>query len=103
MERMSDVAQRELDKVRRIVLGRLKGRRVRVYLFGSRARDRARRWSDVDIAIEPLEPLPDLLLSDIREALEESDVVYKVDLVDLSQVGQEFRAEVEQEGVPWTL
>jgi predicted nucleotidyltransferase len=102
MDRMTDIAQRELDKVRRIVLERLEGRRVRVYLFGSRARGDAMRWSDVDVAVEPLEPLPGLLLGDIQEALEESDVVYKVDLVDLSAVTNEFRGEVEREGIPWT-
>jgi predicted nucleotidyltransferase len=102
MERMAEIAQRELDKVRRIILERLEGRRVRVYLFGSRARGDAMRWSDVDVAVEPLEPLPDLLLGDIQEALEESDVVYKVDLVDLSRMDAEFRSEVEHEGIPWT-
>jgi predicted nucleotidyltransferase len=102
MERMTEIAQNELDKIRRIVLGRLEGRRVRVYLFGSRARGDAMRWSDVDVAVEPLEPLPCLLLGDIQEALEESNVVYKVDLVDLSKVDPEFRGEVEREGIPWT-
>lgn len=99
---MNEIARKELEKIRRIVLGRLEGHRARVYLFGSRARGDFMRWSDVDLAIEPLEPLPHLLLGDIREALEESNVVYKVDLVDLSKVDGEFRGEVEREGVPWT-
>jgi hypothetical protein len=48
-----------------------------------------------------MEPLPPGLLSDIRDALEESTVIYRVDLVDLSEVGPSFRERVEREGVLW--
>jgi len=94
--------QGELDQVRRIVLTGLRGCRARAYLFGSRARGNATRWSDVDVAVEPLEPLPEGLLSDIREALEESRVVYSVDLVDLSNADAALRCEVRREGIAWT-
>ena len=99
---MKQFVQEELDHVRRIVLRGLCGRRARVYLFGSRARGNEMRWSDVDVAVEPLEPLPEGLLSDIREALEESRVVYAVDLVDLSTAGAAFRRQVGREGIAWT-
>lgn len=90
-----------LAEVRRIVLEGLRGHRARVYLFGSRARGEARRASDIDVAILPLNPLPPGLLSSIRESLEESHVPYKVDVVDLSQVEPTFRERVEREGIPW--
>src|SRR5260221_1932258 len=45
----------------------------RSYLFGSRARGKAQRWSDIDVAIDPAKSLPSGLLSNIREALEERD------------------------------
>src|ERR1022692_1513138 len=99
---MKQFVQEELDQVRRIVLSGLRGCRARVYLFGSRARGNATRWSDVDVAVEPLEPLPEGLFSDIREALEDSRVVYAVDLVDLSTAGAALRREVRREGIAWT-
>ncbi len=45
------------------------GRRARVFLFGSWARGDARRYSDIDVAILPAEPLPAGFLLDLQEAL----------------------------------
>jgi predicted nucleotidyltransferase len=92
----------DLDEVRRIVHAGLRGHQARVYLFGSWATGRNRRTSDIDIAILPSEPLPEDVLSGIREALEESLVVYPVDVVDLSRVSPQFRDRVLREGVRWS-
>jgi predicted nucleotidyltransferase len=51
-----------------------------VFLFGSRARETHRPFSDVDLLIEGI-PLPKNALHLIAEALEESSLPYKVDLV----------------------
>ncbi|WP_448187693.1 nucleotidyltransferase family protein [Azospirillum sp. sgz301742] len=99
---LNPVRQRALEKIRRIVFDRLAGHPARVYLFGSCARGDAQRWSDIDIAIEPLEPLPPGVRSDIEEDLEESTVPYFVDVVDLSTARPEFRDEVKREGIEWT-
>ncbi len=92
----------DLDEVRRIVTERLRGYPVRVYLFGSWARGGATRTSDIDVAVLPSEPLPDGLLSEIREALEESLVIYPVDLVDLSEASPRLRERVLAEGILWS-
>ena len=96
--------QVDLAEVRQIVLSGLRGCRVHVYLFGSRARGQEGAFSDIDVAVFPLEldALPEGLLSTIRESLEESHVPYIVDLVDLSQSDPAFRARVLQEGVLWS-
>ena len=91
----------DLDEVRRIVRAGLRGNDARVYLFGSWARGHNRKTSDIDIAILPSTPLPANLMSEIREALDESTVVYPVEVVDLSEVSPEFRDRVLREGVLW--
>ncbi|RME89902.1 MAG: nucleotidyltransferase domain-containing protein [Anaerolineae bacterium] len=91
----------EIAKVRRIVLSGLKGHAARVYLFGSRARGEARRTSDIDVAVLPLEPIPAYVLAEIRAALEESDVIYRVDLVNLAEADEKLRRRVEEEGILW--
>ena len=53
------------------------------------------------MAVLPLEPLPPGTLSQIREALEESGVPFTVDLVDLGQTDDSFRAVVLREGTLW--
>ena len=56
---------------------------VRIYLFGSWARGEAKRSSDVDIAIESREDMS-FLIGEFREALENSCIVYNVDVVDMN-------------------
>jgi len=90
-----------LDELRSILLSGLQGYSVKVYLFGSVVQGRAKQASDIDVAILPLEPLPAGVLSAIREALEESRIPYTVDLVDLSQAGDNFSNRVIKEGLLW--
>lgn len=99
---LNPVRQHALEQVRSIVFNRLAGHPARVYLFGSCARGDAQRWSDIDVAIEPLEPLPPGLQLEIEDDLAESTVPYFVDVVNLSTAGAAFRDEVEREGVEWT-
>jgi predicted nucleotidyltransferase len=92
----------DLDEVRRIVLEGLRGHSARVYLFGSWARGCASRISDIDVAVEPAQPLPRGLLAEIHGALDESRILYPVDLVDLSEAAPALRVRVESEGVLWS-
>jgi hypothetical protein len=91
----------DLDRAREIVLQGLGGRRARVYVFGSQARGDAWRGSDIDIAIDAGEPLPQELLAELAGALEESDILPRVDLVDLSSAGPSLRRRVREEGILW--
>jgi predicted nucleotidyltransferase len=95
------VADTAIEEVRRIVLGCLRGRDATVVFFGSRASGSAGVASDIDVAVLPRRPLPIGLLSRIREALEESHVPYRVDVVDLSLVDPGFRKRVLETGVIW--
>jgi predicted nucleotidyltransferase len=95
------VLQNDLDTTRKIVLAHLKDYRTRVYLFGSQATGKARIYSDIDVAVLPLQKLPISVFSEIHEALEESDIVRTVDVVDLAEADESFRQRVEKEGVIW--
>lgn len=97
----TSVLTQDLKTVRKIVLGRWRPRDAKVYLFGSHATGKARRHSDIDIAILPLRPLPPTILTEIREQLEESDVVRNVGIVDLSETDEVFRRRVQKEGILW--
>ena len=99
---VEQAARRDLDEVRRIVLGGLHGLKSEVYLFGSQARGDAHRASDIDVAVLPDEPLPLGVLSEIRESLDESSVPYTVEVIDLSQADASLGASVAKEGRPWT-
>ncbi len=55
-------------------------RGAKVWLFGSRATGRARRYSDLDLAIDAGRRLSLDELAELAEAFSDSDLPYKVDL-----------------------
>jgi len=48
-----------------------------------------------------LKPLPSGLLLEIGEALDQSQVLYPVELVDLTTASEAIREKVASEGIPW--
>ena len=73
---------------------------VRIYLFGSWARGEAKRSSDVDIAIESKEDMS-FLIGEFREALENSCIIYNVDVVDMNFAAESLCKKIREEGIVW--
>ena len=88
-----DLREDHADIVRGILRAHLP-HGARAYVFGSRAHGEARRYSDLDLALEWHRPLGLDVIGEIAEALSESDLPYKVDIVDLSTVDPAFRARI---------
>lgn len=93
--------EQDLALARRIIRRRLTPELADIYLFGSRARGEARRFSDIDVAVKARRPLAPGLLAEVREELEQSNCLLEVDLVDLSEAGEALAAAVSREGIPW--
>ena len=70
-----------------------------IYLFGSRAREDNSIYSDIDIAIESQKNLSKKL-SLIRFELEESQIPYKIDLIELSKTPY-LKDIIKKEGIKW--
>ena len=86
---------------RRIVLDLLAEylpRGSKVWVFGSRATGRARRYSDLDLAIDAGRPLSVGERAILAEAFEESDLPYRVDSVDWHAIDERFRQHIAAEG-----
>lgn len=63
-----------------------------VWVFGSRAKGTARKYSDLDLAIDDdQQPLPLSMMTSMLDDFEESDLPYKVDIVDWNTISDEFR------------
>lgn len=61
-----------------------------VHVFGSRAGGKPKPWSDLDLVLEALGPLPLSLTAKLAEAFEESELPWKVDIVDRKSVNDGF-------------
>lgn len=100
--KISSTTNEDLAQVRHIVMSGI-GKRARVYLYGSHARGMATRTSDIDVGVVAETPMDPALLSDIREALEQSNILCPVDLVDLTQTDATFRKHALQDAIQWTV
>lgn len=58
------------------------------YVFGSRVMGKTKKFSDLDLCF--FESIPNSVLLKIEEEFEESDLPYKVDLVDGNKCDPEF-------------
>ena len=85
-------------RLQRRVRTRLKGRRYRLYLFGSRARKEGSPRSDYDLALLADPPLDLATLAELREALEGLPILQPLDLVELSWAPG-LKEVVEREGI----
>lgn len=79
------------EEIKKIIFHFLDPQTNKIFIFGSRAMGGARKFSDIDIGVKRKKPLEDSLLSDIKEAFEESDIPYTVDIVDFSHVSDKFK------------
>ena len=65
------------------------------YAFGSRVKGLQRALSDLDLAFK--DPIPLNIISTIEEDFKESDLPFKLDLVDFSSCTQEFKERIEKD------
>lgn len=73
---------------------------ARVWAFGSRATGRARRYSDLDLAVDAGRPLTIDERAALFDALDESDLPFNVDVLDWRTVSDRFRALIEADRIP---
>jgi uncharacterized protein len=77
---MLDLTPEQLATVRGVLARRIPEREVRA--FGSRVTGRAWRYSDLDLVVMGDAPLPELTLAHLRADFEESDLPFRVDVVE---------------------
>ncbi len=74
-----------------------------VHAFGSRARGRAREYSDLDLSIDAGRRLTLDEMARLNEAFEDSDLPWKVDLVDWRALDAGFARLIESSLEPLQL
>lgn len=90
-----------LKKIKELVLDVLKEEKMRIFIFGSRARGDNQHTSDVDIGFLPYGKIDEKKLTILKEKIEEINIPYKVEIVNFSKVSQSFKIEALKEVILW--
>jgi len=72
-----------------------------IYLFGSRARGTHYARSDIDVALDTGAKLPRVDVGEARDMLAESNIPYRIDVVDVRSVSEDMRKAILSEGIIW--
>ncbi len=68
-----------------------------VYLFGSRVSENIKPYSDIDLVIMNTENLPISTMARMSNAFEESDLPYKVDILEWSLLDKNFQKNIQNQ------
>ncbi len=82
---MINIKPRHLD----IVMSILNKYDYKFYVFGSRVTDKAKEFSDLDLFYN--EDIPEKIIMNIEDEFEESDLPYKVDIVNYNKCDKNFQ------------
>jgi len=86
------MSSEELQTVKNI----LKGYPYTFYAFGSRTKQsQAKQFSDLDLCYK--ESIPDHIISEIKEAFENSDLPFMVDFVSWERCSESFKQLIEKD------
>ena len=91
-----DVAPWALEIVLDVLARHLPDREVR--LMGSRLTGRAKPFSDLDLIVIGDEPLALATLADLRDAFDDSDLPFVVDIIEWSSASEGFRRVMAENG-----
>lgn len=71
-----------------------------VWIFGSRASGKPKKFSDIDLAIDMGAAIPLDLQVKLEEEFTESSLPYKVDFVDIHRISEDFLVNIQQQRIP---
>lgn len=94
---MLDISPKQLEVIRSILRTHVPN--ARAWAYGSRVQGRAKRFSDLDLAVKAEKELGLTEMFTLKDAFSESDLPIKVDLLDLHCVSPEFLTEIQDEFV----
>ncbi len=96
---MIALTENERAALEKIVRNHATDQPYRVVIFGSRATGKAKKYSDVDLALIGERPVPNRVIAYLSEAFEESSLPYTVDIIDFAKAGPTLREQIKQQGL----
>lgn len=95
------LTESQWQQLNELLITPLKKYNAQIWVFGSRARGDYHKFSDIDILFSLPEGihLPPGYVSKIKDSLEESDLPYKVDIVNDKELAASYRDDVYKERI----
>ncbi len=95
------LTEQEIQVLNKKIIQPLKKYKAQVYLFGSRANGKFKKFSDIDILYVSKEscPVPASVISQIIIDIEDSEFAYKVDLVSSKELAKSYEENVNREKI----
>ena len=90
-----------IEMLKVMVLDHFKDDDIKIFMFGSRASEGNTAQSDVDIGLYSENGIDKAKKSLLIEKIENSNIPYKVDIVDFSEVSEGFRELAMKDAVLW--
>lgn len=97
---MIDYNEKYISMIKEIIFSVIDKNEYKVFMFGSRATQKFKNYSDVDVGILGKKPLGKVYYK-IINLIEESVIPYKVDIVDFALVDEQFKKIALQEIEIW--
>lgn len=72
-----------------------------VFLFGSRSTGKQKEFSDIDLTLKMSGEDTEKIISNIKSEFEDSDLPYKVDLVNWDELAKEYLPNIKQQKIPF--
>ena len=85
---MIDLDKKYIDIIKQTINSELSN--YKLYIFGSRVKGNAKKYSDIDLAIESSE-LTDKIKSRLDFLFENSTIPYEIDIINLDTITDNFR------------
>ncbi len=91
---ISDSHWHDLEQM---LLAKIRSQKLKVYIFGSRAKGKYHPFSDIDLLVDDANQVMNLsVINDALEEIENSNFPYKIDLVYSTELASSYREDVEK-------
>ncbi|KUO49286.1 MAG: hypothetical protein APF76_15900 [Desulfitibacter sp. BRH_c19] len=96
---MIKLSEKELQLVKNILKNYVHD--FEVLVFGSRVNGNTHEHSDLDIALRGPDKIDLLLLADIKDEFQNSDLPFRVDIIDFNRISPEFQKVILENHKIW--
>ena len=101
MQSSEKITSKYITKLKNEITAFLKNEKVKIVVFGSRARGDNYPSADVDIGIIPYGKFDNTRLALLHEKIEGLNIPYKVEIVNFAEVSESFKSEALRQVIVW--